>query len=238
MKQEFRDNLLDVLIKDTYPQYKANGKRSTRKLIGVHSFLGNFLKDYFSSVSGIEVSWNAGDEVNKEANVPGAMYDKKIDITVFKDKNPVLCLGFKFPCSNYKQNSINYIETMVGETYNIQRNGIPYFHILVLPAVMPYCDKNGDVKRNDKITEKDIGKYLILSGDNDFGAPHHMLIFLIDFDDTYDTIIGYSDPKKVFISKKMEYENFADKFSSTFAIDKFFDKLDCIKKKLIEADNG
>lgn len=238
MKQDFREKLLDVLINDTYPQYKSNGKRSTKKLIGVHTFLGNFLKDYFSSVPGIEVKWNAGDDTNKEANVPGALYDKKIDITVLKDDNPVLCLGFKFPCSNYKQNSINYIETMIGETYNIQRNGIPYFHILVLPSVMPYFDKNGEIKRDDKITEKDIGKYLILNDDTDNSAPHHMLIFLIDFDETYDTIIGYSDPCKVFVSKKIEYENFAEKFTNTFTIDKFFDKMDCIKNKLIEANNG
>jgi hypothetical protein len=65
-----------------------------------------------------------------------------------------------------------------------------------------------------------------------------MLILLIDFDVTYDNVIGYSDPNVVFQSKKIEYQNFAETFMQTFTIDRFFDKLDEIKSKLLEANNG
>lgn len=238
MIDKFKTEFLDVLTNDTYPQYKSNGKRSTRKLIGIHSYLGQFIESYFSSIPNIRVMWNEGDDKNKEASVPGAYYPKKIDITVLHESKPVLCIGFKFPCSNYKQNNINYYENMLGETCNIQQAKIPYFHILVLPAEMPYCNKDGEITRSDKITEHDIEKYIKLCNDSIVSSPYCMLILLIDFDSTYDNIIGYSDPKVVFQSKKIEYQNFAETFMQTFTVDKFFDKLDEIKSKLQEAQNG
>lgn len=238
MINKFKTDLLNVLTKDTYPQYKLNGVRSTRKLIAIHTFLANFLRDYFSSIPDIEVKFNSGDGLNKEIDVDGAYYPKKIDITVLYNSSPILCLGFKFPCSNYKQNSNNYFENLLGETCNIQQAKIPYFHLLVLPAVMPYKQKDGESNRNEKITEKDMEKYIKLMSNPNVSVPHHMLILLIDFDDTFDNIIGYSNLDNVFQSKKIEYTQFKNKFEQAFTIDHFFDKLNDIREKLKADING
>jgi hypothetical protein len=91
---------------------------------------------------------------------------------------------------------------------------------------------------NTQIKNIDIEKYIKLYNDNIVSSPFCMLILLIDFDATYDNVIGYSDPNVVFQSKKIEYQNFAETFMQTFTIDRFFDKLDEIKSKLLEANNG
>lgn len=64
--------------------------------------------------------------------VKGKYYDKDIDITVTKDNKPVMCIGIKFITSNYKQNTNNYFENMMGETANIQAlKNLPYFQLIV-----------------------------------------------------------------------------------------------------------
>lgn len=238
MIDKFKVDFLNTLINDTYPQYKLDGVRSTRKLIGIHSLLADFLKDYFSSIPDIEIKYNSGDGNNKEINVDGAYYPKKIDITVLHNSNPVMCLGFKFPCSNYKQNSNNYFENLLGETCNIQQAKIPYFHILVLPSKMPYKQRDGENLRSEKITEKDLFKYIKLISSPNVSTPHCMLIVLIDFDDTFDNIIGYSDLDNVFQSEKPLYQNVKQRFEHLFTFDQFCDKLSVVKKKLEETLNG
>ena len=79
--------------------------------------------------------------------------EKAVDIAVCQDNKVLAAVGFKFVMSNYKQNSNNYFENMLGETANIRCNNIPYFQILVIPKELPYFDENGEIKTWEEINE-------------------------------------------------------------------------------------
>ena len=71
-----------------------------------------------------------GDDKEKEIN--GRYYDKKVDITIAYKNKIVAGIGVKFVQQNYAQNSNNYFENMLGETANIRTNKIPYFQIFII----------------------------------------------------------------------------------------------------------
>lgn len=92
--------------------------------------------------------------------------------------------------SNYKQNSINYFEGLLGETANIRRTGIGFGHFLILRGDTPYYTKNrgnlrGKEIRREILSEKDLDKYIRLFADND-AFPHKpevLGIAIVNFND-------------------------------------------------------
>lgn len=60
----------------------------------------------------------------------GKYYPKTLDISIFKSKKIIATISFKFVTSNYKQNSNNYFENLLGETANIRRVGVGFAHII------------------------------------------------------------------------------------------------------------
>ncbi|WP_049757049.1 hypothetical protein [Mycoplasma crocodyli] len=89
----------------------------------------------------------------KEIKIPGRYIDKTVDITISKNDSVIAGIGVKFVMSNYKQNSNNYFENMLGETANLRSNNIPYFQIFILPELIPYFDKFGNIRSWEKINE-------------------------------------------------------------------------------------
>lgn len=232
LEDQFDNDLIEILKNDTYPKYLSSGSRSTKKLIGVHSFLANYIDNFFDNK--FYISYNNGGE-NKdkktEKTVKGAIYSKVIDITATHDKEDVFCLGFKFPCSNYKQNAINYFECMSGETNNIQSADIPYCHILILPHKLPYKNKNGEILKEESITSEDIQKYINLLEQNNSCSPYAMLIKLVELDSTYQNIIGYKDLSTLF---PKEQEDKLEILSSQ----NFLNKLYKLKSKVMKEDEN
>ncbi|MDP2362788.1 MAG: hypothetical protein Q8M94_03350, partial [Ignavibacteria bacterium] len=90
--------------------------------------------------------------------------------------------------SNYKQNSNNYFENLLGETANIRRVNIGFAHFLVLRAHTPYYYKNkgnlrGKEKKIEILNENDLAKYIKLFNDLDFPhKPEVLGMAIIDFD--------------------------------------------------------
>ncbi len=75
-------------ISESFQKYIKYGPRSTEKLKPIHSFVAQTLQKIFGDIYEIHF---IGDST-KEMKVKGKYYDKDIDITVTKDKKPVICL--------------------------------------------------------------------------------------------------------------------------------------------------
>jgi hypothetical protein len=141
------------------------GPRSSKKLIPIHGFIAYELEKIFQK-DNYNIHYNVGNsKINSEDTVVGLLYPKDIDITIIRkiDRKIILCIGLKFVLNNFKQNANNYIETMMGETANIQLKGIPYGHISFLQNTYEYFKKDGTKRENDEIlNDKDIIKYINL----------------------------------------------------------------------------
>lgn len=159
--------------------YHECGARSNRKLYPVHGCIAKFVLDALGGEYQVK---SLGINDNKEATIRGRYYDKRADITVIKNGKELAVVSFKFVISNYKQNSINYFEHMVGETANLRRNDVGFAHILVLRGSMPYLSRSGGNKRTETISAHNLQKYVRLFRDRD-SYPHRpdlLAILLID----------------------------------------------------------
>ena len=151
-------------VTKSFRNYQKFGARSNKKLLPLHKFVADTIKEFAN-----DYKFHYYEE-NGEFKISGKYYNKDVDIVLTKNNSPILGVGVKFITSNYKQNSNNYFENMLGETANIQSNNIPYFHFIVLRHKTPYYDKNGNLKKIETISESDILKYLKLSVDCNY--PH------------------------------------------------------------------
>src|SRR5947209_19973275 len=109
--------------------------------------------------------------------------------------------------SNYRQNSNNYFENMLGETANIRTNSILYFQIVICFARSPYYHKEENKEKVIKNFEKvnlttHLEKYQILSQDDTLvylHSPIKTLLVLVDF--------AKIDCEELFKNKKLRTSN-------------------------------
>src|SRR5437868_2835945 len=90
--------------------------------------------------------------------------------------------------SNYRQNTNNYFENMLGETANIRTKSILYFQIVICFSRSPYFYKEENkeriIKNIEKVNLNHLEKYQILSQDDTliyFHSPLKTLVVLVDF---------------------------------------------------------
>jgi len=169
-------------VEQSFKMYKLYGARSTAKLKSIHKFVAETLAEIFGQ--GFDLHFMGND--NKEMTVAGKYYPKDVDITISKNGVPVFCLGIKFVTSNYKQNSNNYFENMMGETANIQATQIPYAQLIILRYETPYYKKNETElpSKIEIVNDKDIAKYLKLMYDQPQAhRPNYLGIQLINIDE-------------------------------------------------------
>lgn len=204
-------------ISASFANYKSYGARSTQKLKPLHDFLASTLLNIW----GTEYKVKYLAENNKELKVAGKYYDKNIDITITKNNKPIFCVGIKFITSNYKQNSNNYFENMMGETANIQANQLPYAHFIVLRRETPYYAKNTLVQeakesvKTEIINQHDLQKYVNLMYDTvQSHRPFATAIILIDINEE-DSSVQIVDAEQIFekqfadlLTNKLSFNNF------------------------------
>ncbi|MGC8579767.1 MAG: hypothetical protein ACP5MB_06890 [bacterium] len=174
-------------INTSFEEYNKKGARSTAKLIPVHSFIAEYLYEQLGKDYKI---YSQGFKRGEEYTIDGKYYPKKEDIVVLNPKNdPLIAISFKFVTSNYKQNSNNYFENLLGETANIRRKNIGFAHLLVLRGHTPYYNKNAGNKRGKQIkievlTNENIAKYVKLFNDDDYPhKPDVLGILIVDYND-------------------------------------------------------
>lgn len=205
-------------ISETFKAYNTFGARSNKKLIPIHKWFAEIIEKKLGK--GYEVrSLGKGGEFK----IDGKYYPKTLDISIFKNREIITTISFKFVTSNYKQNSNNYFENLLGETANIRRINVGFAHFLVLRAHTPYYDKNrgnlrGKEKKIEILNESDLVKYIKLFKDLDFPhKPEVLGMAVIDFDEEGNAYfvnlksLKLSKETKDIIKNQFSIENFIDK---------------------------
>jgi hypothetical protein len=171
-----------------------SGSRSTAKLKSIH---GSICEDIQNKLGKNYVVYSQGTGSGKEIIFNGRYEEKRVDIGVQKINNndQIASIEVKFVMQNYKQNSINYFYSMLGETANLRCNRIKCYQILILLNHLPYFkDING--KRIDHIENvnlQNLKKYINLSMDNPslyFHTPNKTLIFIVNNPQITEGLIG------------------------------------------------
>ena len=202
------EKFLEQLIA-SFQSYLISGARSNEKLKVIHSFISDSISNKFKNDKLIFYSLR-NDKKSKELKIPGRYMEKAVDIAVCQDNKVLAAVGFKFVMSNYKQNSNNYFENMLGETANIRCNNIPYFQILVIPKELPYFDENGEIKTWEEINENNIHKYVVLSEDdclNYFHTPELTLLYVVQLQPHKSAITNRAKYKKYYSDKPLTIYN-------------------------------
>ena len=206
-------------IAETFRAYNEFGARSNKKLIPIHKWFANYLKDNLGKGYSVMSLGSSG-----EAKINGKYYPKNLDISVIKNDKVLTTISFKFVTSNYKQNANNYFENLLGETANIRRVNVGFAHFLVLRAKTPYYDKNkgnlrGKTIKIETINDHDLSKYIKLFQDNDFPhKPDVLGISILDFNERGEPsvsnlqMLGISKANSDILDKELGLKKFLDRF--------------------------
>jgi len=177
-------------LEESYRQYLKHGSRSTKKIETIHGSVAWYLKTQLNNNYRVVAKglWDG-----KEHKCIGKYYNKKVDIAVLDGRNKVKgAIGFRFVTSNYKQNINNYFENMLGETSNLQSNGIDYSQMLIIKKKTPYYGKLKNKKENgykriEQINDNTLLKYQKLFSNNLKDKPlHRPSSFFIKIITTWD----------------------------------------------------
>lgn len=207
-----------IAISKTFRAYNTFGARSNKKLIPIHKWFAEIVESKLGKGYFVKSLGKDG-----EFKLDGKYYPKTLDISIFKNQKIIATISFRFVTSNYKQNSNNYFENLLGETANIRRINIGFAHFLVLRAHTPYYDKNkgnlrGQEKKIEILNENDLVKYVKLFKDLDFPhKPEVLGMAIIDFDKRGHayfgnlTNLGLEEETKDVIKNQFSIENFIEK---------------------------
>jgi hypothetical protein len=155
----------------SFKEFLISSARSNKKLKVLHGQIKNDLENLLKDIKGVNLI-SLDENTTSEDQLNGRYYSKKVDISIRKEGKILGAIGVKFVMNNYKQNSNNYFENMLGETANLRSAGIPYFQIFILFDKMPYFEKDKRqnkkwLKNWEKISEKThLKKYIKLSEDD------------------------------------------------------------------------
>jgi len=235
-------------IDESYEKYIKHGARSTKKLLPIHGFIENKLRELiiakYGTMTGYEIkSIYSG----KESKVKGLLYNKNVDVCIIKDNKPVYVVSLKSIQSNFKQNNNNYFESMLGEAVNlissnivfsqtdtqeeqdILDNYMGFAYLTVLPNEVNYYKKDKVVKSIEKIRMVNVDKYLklcefsILANENNQKIfPFPVLLFLVKNREGKHEMAYPTDIDTLSEIKRKEYTN---KFDELFSLEKFLNKI-------------
>lgn len=180
-------------IQDSFNAFIASGSsRSTAKLKPLHGYIAEYIANRLGDDYIIK-SHGYGDD--KEYKAEGKYMDKDVDISILNKHTQEFVTGIavKFVMQNYKQNSYNYFEGMLGETSNIRSNNKPYYQIFIILDKLPYYkndEENGKIiSKWEKLTPRNMKKYINLSYDNvdsNLHVPNNTLIYVVHINDDAD----------------------------------------------------
>ena len=189
------------VIKKSFITCLKTSERSTEKLKILHGAIAQDMFDRLNQEENVYNIISQGFGNGKESKILGRYVNKAVDITIKNNQNDraVAGIAVKFVMSNYSQNSNNYFENMLGETANIRSAKVPYFQIFVIPDVIPYYKKNGDLSRWEEISEHYLNKYIKLSEDNInnyMHTPNKTLVFIIHINKNLEQSLTTKDEFK------------------------------------------
>lgn len=160
---------LEAALAEAVPQAYQLGiqnPRSPEKLKILHHCIAEAIRKIAGT--DFEVHSFKPEQSGGELSVHGKYYDKGTDITVVVKDNHgkvILVISVKFALSNYQQNAVNYFETLMGETANLQRGNIPVIHFICLTHPIPYKASAENDNKLESIKDEDISKHRKLARD-------------------------------------------------------------------------
>ncbi|UUD34845.1 hypothetical protein NPA07_03410 [Mycoplasmopsis caviae] len=172
-----------------------SGSRSTKKLKKLHSFFADAIKQRIGSEYIIMSQDNFG---GKEYNAEGRYTKKFCDIAILKNERVISSIEIKFVVENYKQNSVNYFNSMLGETANLRSNKMLCFQVIIIINNLPYFSEgysSKNVQRLEKITSQNLEKYVKLGEDNIdafYHTPNKTLLIILNNEFINEVLVGKS----------------------------------------------
>lgn len=217
------------VISDSFSAFIESGtSRSTAKLKPLHGAIAQDIANRLGRDYSVVAQ---GYKEDKEGEIQGRYFKKKVDITIKRGKEEIAGVAVKFVMQNYSQNSNNYFENMLGETANLRSNKRLYFQIFIILDTLPYYDRSRKITKWETITSYQLAKYKMLSEDNTdvfFHTPNKTLFCVVHIPNntklkTLDEYMRYYGGKKVVVKPTLitgmgngtvivnDYEKFIDK---------------------------
>jgi len=201
-KYRGQPSLFENLTK-SFRKYLTTSPTSNEKLKIIHGEVASHLERCLNEGRDEFIVRSLGFRDGKERKIAGRYIDKLVDIVVSdKNERPISGMAFKFIMSNYKQNSNNYFESMLGETANVRCRKMPYFQIIILMEELPYYSDGGKIKKFERLSENNLKKYIVLSddpADTFFHTPSKILVYITKLPEL---------PKNMEIKNREEYKNY------------------------------
>ncbi|WP_027121047.1 hypothetical protein [Mycoplasma leonicaptivi] len=155
-------------------------RKITEKLNHINLFLINSLLPKL----GDEYQYHCSDYADeKELNVKGEFYSKKVEVGISKNKKPVCVIQPKIIFSNYNEENKNYFDTVLSDTLNFRSADIPVFQILVLLEDLPSFSKYNEYVSWKKITKKSVDNVIKLTNKSNIEnpyVPNKFLLYILD----------------------------------------------------------
>lgn len=217
-KYEYNNEELFIMLKNSIEKFYINGPRSTSKIIILHSFINCIIAYKLKELNNeIYKDISIYSHPVKELKITGLIYNKNTDITIKYKSHVIGIISVKFIMSNYSQNNINYLETMIGECINlksVKHKRIFWQPIFILKDI-PYYDNKNNIKKNETIKFNKYDKlynYIIKNKENHTLLPDYISI----------TILNNKN--------NLEHPNNVDKKDISKYLDELFDISDPIVK--------
>jgi len=152
-RYDYKNDEILLALKQSIEQYYSKGVRSSAKLVPLHSFINCIVNHKLKSLNpDIHKNITIFSHPEKEIRVHGMIYSKNVDVTVKYKSHNIGLISIKFIMSNYSQNNINYLETMLGECANLKTSSKRVFwHPIFIFNKIPYFNKNNLIERNESI---------------------------------------------------------------------------------------
>lgn len=177
-------NSIEEALQESRSILLNSSNRSNEKLYPLHGYVGQSILDQLLleedgdayGIDGLSMPISSKDKqtetINgklyfkgKEKKIKARYYDKKTDLLVYKNKIDLMPIFLKSVVSNYKQNSHNYFDNMLGESVSSLNAGMPVAQVFFCPHKVPYYDKGHTMVRMETISKKDLDPYVKLSVD-------------------------------------------------------------------------
>lgn len=169
----FHKVLGEKVIKEGYDNIAIVGATSTERVKPFHTFVAKLLQ--FKLGPDYEI-WADGYKENREFELSGVFGKKNTDICVVKDGKPLGAIEFKLLSNNFKQNLVNFRESLLGEASAMHGQGIVYGFCYLIPEKALYLDKNQRYVKTDVLTQHDLVPYLKMMKGNSSQAPDSLLV--------------------------------------------------------------
>lgn len=206
----------DILkeLNESYKIFQKLGGKGPQKLVPIHSFIACDLIEKTDMKYEVK-SFGIGD--SKEYVMDGVFNNKSLDVAILKEDNLLGMINFKFVMGNLSQNKNNYFEQMSGEFMNTPLD-VVYGNLFVVFGTTPYKDKDGNIKKYERLNDSFFEKYKKFHEYNLLKTKKHLSVIIVE--EVEDEIV-LSDYRKYNIKKEYHdllenewlYPNFIKNFS-------------------------